>query len=371
MRLMLLKRIAGALVITAVAVLFIVIAAVMYGHKCYHELMAEFLASNCCFSYVKTSASMFHEDGYLSYTVGMDEDEKKEKEFIFKVSSIFMLGRVYTTVTYLNGPYDPVFQEIFNIRNNEGFKINIDYFNHRLKGGLKINELSVDETRLFLELDDLNVELRHRNGKFEFFTKLKSAVLNLPGTEIKIRNIVTDSFHLKFARADIRHYYDTHTRVDIKLSDAKITRQDPLYWYFHSDYMMLSLYDAAENKGLVDRVEFNGTNADLKLDLLQLFTGYDFFYYSPESLLSYLAGFPVKIYINGGQDQNNQTFDIVYDSLTKNRMQQKNESMLRLFLGFRLFNILNLYTVPELVDADPDNVTLKLRDFKLYGTEKR
>ena len=240
-----------------------------------------------------------------------------------------------------------------------------------MKGGLKINELSVDETRLFLELEDLTVELRRRNDKFEFFTKLKSAVLNFPGTEIKIRNIATDSFHLKFARADIRHYYDSHTRVDIKLSDAKITRQDPLYWYFHSDSMMLSLYDAAENKGLVDRVEFNGTNADLKIDLLQLFTGYDFFYYSPESLLSYLAGFPVKIYINGGQDQNNQTFDIVYDSLTKNRMQQKNESMLRLFLGFRLFNILNLYTVPELVDADPDNVTLKLRDFKLYGTEKR
>ena len=74
------------------------------------------------------------------------------------------------------------------------------------------------------------------------------------------------------------------------------------------------------------------------------------------------------MYINGGMDTEDQTFDIVYDNVTRLSKQNSEEAVLRLLLGNKLLRLLNL---PYLLDVSDERefVNLTLGHFQIVEIE--
>ena len=86
----------------------------MFGHKCYRELVSQFIKENEMFSYEQISHSLFHEEGYLRYKTSKNSSDRNIQKFEFKVDAVFGFDKTGIEISYLNSTYDPLLWDMFS-----------------------------------------------------------------------------------------------------------------------------------------------------------------------------------------------------------------------------------------------------------------
>lgn len=338
----------------------------MFGHKCHHEMIEVFLQEHPRFSYQKESSSLFHEKGHLVFK---DRVGFKDIELLLEVRSDFLFGNITTKINYLNSTFDPFPQDLFHI-NPQTLMLNLDlnYFDHRFMGSWNIKNLDfeIDQARYRLFFPHLN--LNYDEKHFDLSLVIDKLQISSPNYRIDFDNISIYDETLKLNDLKIVNNLENHNRLESEFQDLSLKYRSSNNWSLATKLATYSLFNEA--KELVDELTYSDANGDLMIDFKEALLAYDWFTFDLDGYMNHFSQIPVKLYINGGENHNKETFDIIYDSVTKTRRREHNESVLRLFLGVRLAQLLN---IPYLlsVEQDLDNISLELRALKLVKVTKR
>ena len=342
------KKLLGILILLLIISEFVYLAGLMFGHKCYRELVSQFIKENEMFSYEQISHSLFHEEGYLRYKTSKNSSDRNIQKFEFKVDAVFGFDKTGIEISYLNSTYDN--------------------FSKTFKGAVVFPELNFINESLLVAVKKLTFSTEYVKQKFYFYTDVSRIRIDFFNSRLLFEDMRLSDNSLAIKYFDFEHVFPDKYKLLMEFENTELHRINRDYLYLENTTAKYSLFDSNENNRLITGMSYNGANADLKVNLHKLLSGYDFFYMNKNHLLEYLADFPMKIYINGGKDTEDQTFDIVYDNVTRLSKQNSEEAVLRLLLGNKLLRLLNL---PYLLDVSDERefVNLTLGHFQIVEIE--
>ena len=137
------KKLLGILILLLIISEFVYLAGLMFGHKCYRELVSQFIKENEMFSYEQISHSLFHEEGYLRYKTSKNSSDRNIQKFEFKVDAVFGFDKTGIEISYLNSTYDPLLWDMFSpYVGNVNFTGTYDNFSKTFKGAVVFPELN-------------------------------------------------------------------------------------------------------------------------------------------------------------------------------------------------------------------------------------
>lgn len=363
------KKLLGILILLLIISEFVYLAGLMFGHKCYRELVSQFIKENEMFSYELISHSLFHEEGYLRYKTSKNSSDRNIQKFEFKVDAVFGFDKTGIEISYLNSTYDPLLWDMFSpYVGNVNFTGTYDNFSKTFKGAVVFPELNFINESLLVAVKKLTFSTEYVKQKFYFYTDVSRIRIDFFNSRLLFEDMRLSDNSLAIKYFDFEHVFPDKYKLLMEFENTELHRINRDYLYLENTTAKYSLFDSNENNRLITGMSYNGANADLKVNLHKLLSGYDFFYMNKNHLLEYLADFPMKIYINGGKDTEDQTFDIVYDNVTRLSKQNSEEAVLRLLLGNKLLRLLNL---PYLLDVSDERefVNLTLGHFQIVEIE--